>query len=91
MKEARSDSTPRPRSASPFNTMKFYLALFTLFALLSVVLANESAQRDTNDVCYLCAKSYVDCFMRFGLAGCTDKSAEHYTYCRECTGIDPVW
>lgn len=71
--------------------MKYFAVVFALFAIFAAVLANESVQRDTNDVCYLCAKSYIDCFARFGLTGCTDRSAEHFTYCRECTGIDPAW
>ncbi|WFD00960.1 hypothetical protein MYAM1_003716 [Malassezia yamatoensis] len=41
--------------------------------------------------CLQCAESYVDCFARFGLAGCTDPSAEHFTYCRNCYGSNPAW
>lgn len=81
--------------------MKWLLTLFALFALLSVVLASEQdgmirrrehalLKRD-GDVCYRCVKSYFDCFRLFGFAGCTDKNAEHYTWCRECTGEDPPW
>ncbi|WFD36488.1 hypothetical protein MCUN1_003368 [Malassezia cuniculi] len=71
--------------------MKFFAALFALAALVALVAAdNTLASRDA-DVCYRCAMSYIDCFRLFGFTGCTDRNAEHYTWCRECTGSDPAW
>ncbi|WFD27786.1 hypothetical protein MNAN1_002791 [Malassezia nana] len=75
--------------------MKLSLAFLVAFALFSAVLAadqnNEKDSSGKHNSCYLCIKSYIDCFNLFGIQGCTDKNAEHYTYCRECTGVDPPW
>ena len=81
------------------STMKWLLNLFALFALFSLVLASDPhgmirrrdhVKRD-DDICYKCVKSYFDCFRLFGFQGCTEKDAEHYTWCRQCTGEDPPW
>lgn len=80
-------------------TMKWLLNLLALFALLSFVLASDQCgmirRRDhvkrDDDICYKCVKSYFDCFRLFGFQGCTAKDAEHYTWCRQCTGEDPPW
>ena len=74
--------------------MRCFLGLFALFALLSFVMASEvnvMSPRKEDDVCFKCAKSYYDCFKLFGKTGCTAKNAEHHSWCRECTGIDPPW
>lgn len=79
--------------------MKWLFNLFALFALLCIVLASDQhgmirrrdhVKRD-EDICYKCVKSYFDCFRLFGFQGCTVKDAEHYTWCRQCTGEDPPW
>ena len=72
--------------------MKFFAVVFALAALVAFAMANNNnlASRD-GDVCYRCAMSYIDCFERFGLTGCKDRNAEHFTWCRECTGSDPLW
>ncbi|SHO79194.1 Uncharacterized protein MSYG_3543 [Malassezia sympodialis ATCC 42132] len=75
--------------------MKLYLVFVALFALFAAVSAldqtNKMVPMKANNVCFKCIKSYIDCFNRFGVQGCTDKNAEHHTYCRECTGVDPSW
>lgn len=86
----RGDAFPRVHPSS--STMKFAAVLFVLAALVALVAAAEEQpeKRDT-DYCYKCAKSYVDCFIKFGFDGCKDRKAEHFTYCRKCTGWNPLW
>lgn len=79
------------RAADHQHTMKFYVALVALFALFAASAAADDSDKSGKNACFLCIKSYIDCFNRFGVQGCTDKNAEHYTYCRECTGVDPIW
>lgn len=62
-------------------------------AALAAAVGNTALQirANSDDVCFKCAKSYVDCYQLFGLSGCTDKNAEHFTWSRQCTGFDPAW
>lgn len=74
--------------------MRSAVFVFFCMALLAChsALAAATPQKQSNqDVCQLCAQSYIDCFVRFGASGCSDHNAEHYTWCRECTGSDPMW
>lgn len=72
------------------------IVLLALTLLLNVVCAagmekHVAMQKRAGQDCDKCAQSYVDCFFRFGISGCTDPNAEHFTYCRNCYGVDPSW
>lgn len=83
--------------------LKAPIFVFLVLLLVSIVSAsmekrasNEAieatrAEKRAGKDCLQCAQSYVDCFERFGLQGCTDPNAEHFTYCRNCYGFNPPW
>lgn len=82
---------------------KAYVLLILAMVFTSLVSASAEKRmvRETRDAsrlqnragqdCLKCAQSYVDCFNLFGLQGCTDPNAEHFTYCRNCYGVNPPW
>lgn len=78
----------------------FVLMMTLLVSLVSASMEKRAAakpveasrlEKRVGTDCLQCAESYINCFERFGLQGCTDPNAEHFTYCRNCYGVDPSW